>query len=197
MSAENTEEIRILEQQELAFWRGTASKRVAGWTRDGSTEEIASWTMEAQRLTKAVEGANTDIRMERLADRKEFGTVECCDRPGVFESVELERGWTVRGFNGHFPVADFDAHRLGRFVGARMFQKAGWSECWCTRIIHAVRTLRETAMSSSHGEPEMERTIVGRASRWTAVELDGQVTLLSAHMPHRGKTLGEFESVLT
>ena len=33
---EDTEEIRRLEQQELAFWRGSASKRLAGWTRDGS-----------------------------------------------------------------------------------------------------------------------------------------------------------------
>ena len=29
MSPENTEEIRILEQQELSFWRGSASKRLA------------------------------------------------------------------------------------------------------------------------------------------------------------------------
>ena len=28
-------------------------------------------------------------------DGKEFGTVECCDRPSVFESAELERGWTL------------------------------------------------------------------------------------------------------
>ena len=39
MTPENTEEIRILEQQELALWRGSASKRQAGWTRDGSVEE--------------------------------------------------------------------------------------------------------------------------------------------------------------
>ena len=29
--------------------------------------------------------------------------------------------------------------------------------------------------------------IVGGAARWTAVELDGQLTLLSAHLPHKGK----------
>ena len=33
LSPEDTEEIRRLEQQELAFWRGSASKRLAGWTR--------------------------------------------------------------------------------------------------------------------------------------------------------------------
>ena len=46
LSPEDTEEIRILEQQELAFWRGLASKRLAGWTRDGSKEEIAGWMVE-------------------------------------------------------------------------------------------------------------------------------------------------------
>ena len=55
MSLKNTEEIRILEQQELAFWRGSASKRLAGWTRDGSAEEIAGWMLEAQRLNREVE----------------------------------------------------------------------------------------------------------------------------------------------
>ena len=49
MSPENKEEIRSLEQQEVAFWRGSASKRLAGWTRDGSVEEIAGWMLEAQR----------------------------------------------------------------------------------------------------------------------------------------------------
>ena len=38
---------------------------------------------------------------------------------------------------------------------------------------------------------------VGGASRWTAVELDGQMTIISAHLPHKGKKLGDFESVLT
>ena len=54
LSPEDTEEIRILEQQELASWRGSASKRLAGWTRDGSSEEIAGWMMEAQRLNREV-----------------------------------------------------------------------------------------------------------------------------------------------
>ena len=44
---------------------------------------------------------------------KEFGSVVCCDRSGVSESVELELGWTVGGLHGHFLVADFDAHRFG------------------------------------------------------------------------------------
>ena len=95
---------------------------------------------------------------KRPVEEKEFGTVECCDRSSVFESVELERGWTVGGLYGHFPVADFDAHRLGRFVVARMIKNIGWSERWCTRIVHAVRTLGRIAMPS-HRETEMERTI--------------------------------------
>ena len=54
MSPENTEEIRIF-KQELAFWRGPASMRQAGWTRDGSVEEIAGWVLEAERLNREVE----------------------------------------------------------------------------------------------------------------------------------------------
>ena len=34
------------------------------------------------------------------------------------------------------------------------------------------------------------------AARWTAVELGGQLTFISAHLPHKGKKLGEFEAVL-
>ena len=150
LSPEDTEEIRRLEQQELVFWRGSASKRLAGWTRDGSSEEIAGWMMEAQRLNKEVEAkrrklqetiereSRKDARMgdewfgwfsvvirvqtrilqaifecKQHEKEKEFGTVECCGRSGVYESVELERGWFVRGPCGHFLVADFDAHRLG------------------------------------------------------------------------------------
>ena len=47
---------------------------------------------------------------ERFAIPKVFGPVEWCDRPCDFDSVELERGWTVGGSNRHFLVVDFDAH---------------------------------------------------------------------------------------
>ena len=38
--------------------------------------------------------------------------------------------------------------------------------------------------------------IVGGAARWTAVELDGQLTLISAHLPHKGRKLRELEAGL-
>ena len=38
--------------------------------------------------------------------------------------------------------------------------------------------------------------IVGGAARWTAVELDGQMTLISAQLLHKGSKLGEFEATL-
>ena len=38
--------------------------------------------------------------------------------------------------------------------------------------------------------------IAGGAARWTAVELGGQLTFISAHLPHKGKKLGEYEAVL-
>ena len=71
MSPENTEEIRILEQQELAFWRGSASKRLAGWTRDGSAEEIVGWMMAAQRLNREAEAKKRENSKRR--SRKDPG----------------------------------------------------------------------------------------------------------------------------
>ena len=62
MSLKNAEEIRILEQQEPAFWRGWASTRLAGWTRDGSAEELSGWMMEAQRLNREVEGKKRKLQ---------------------------------------------------------------------------------------------------------------------------------------
>ena len=62
MSPEDTEEIRRLEQQEPAFLRGSASKRLSGWTRDGSAEEIAGWMMEAQRLNKEFEAKKRKLQ---------------------------------------------------------------------------------------------------------------------------------------
>ena len=61
MSPENTEEVRILEQQELKLKRGAAAKRLAGWTREGSTEEIASWSVEAERISREVEVKNRKL----------------------------------------------------------------------------------------------------------------------------------------
>ena len=116
------------------------------------------------------------------------------------ESVELERGWTVAGFNGHVLVADVDAHRLGCVDVARMFQKTGWSERWCTRRVHAVRTFGEGLRCPAvimHQRWSGQTKAVGISSRWTAVrELGGQLTFMSAHLPHKSRMLGEFETVL-
>ena len=62
LSPEDTEEIRRLEQQELAFWRGSALKILAAWTRDGSSEEIAGWMLEAQRFNKEVEAKKRKLQ---------------------------------------------------------------------------------------------------------------------------------------
>ena len=50
---------------------------------------------------------------------------------------------------------------------------------------------------SSVGKWKEQSKIVGGAARWTAVELDGQPTLFSAHLLHKGSKLGEFEATLT
>ena len=38
-----------------------------------------------------------------------------------------------------------------------------------------------------------QRKAVGGASMWIAVELDGQMTIISAHLPHKGKKLWDFK----
>ena len=50
LSPESLEEVRNLELQELYLRRATASKRVAGATREATTEEIVSWSVEADRI---------------------------------------------------------------------------------------------------------------------------------------------------
>ena len=45
-----------------------------------------------------------------------------------------------------------------------------------------------------HADPSGQAKAVGGGSRWTAVELDGQLTVISAHLPHSGKKLGDFET---
>ena len=76
LSLENTEQIRRLEQQELAFWRGSASKRLAGWTRHGSAEEIAGWTMEAQRLNKEVEAKKRKLQETIVRESRKDARME-------------------------------------------------------------------------------------------------------------------------
>ena len=40
----------------------TASKRLAGWTRDGSVEEIGGWMLEAQRLNREAEAKKRKLQ---------------------------------------------------------------------------------------------------------------------------------------
>ena len=112
------------------------------------------------------------------------GAVRRRDRPIDNEIVELERGWTVRVFDRPFLVAAFAAHSVRYFVAAGMFQKNGWCECWCTRALHAERNwwgrLRCPAVII-HQKWSGQSRAVGGASSWTAVELGGQLTFLSAH----------------
>ena len=44
------------------FLEGSASKRLAGWTRGGSAEEITGWILEAQRLNREVEAKKRKLQ---------------------------------------------------------------------------------------------------------------------------------------
>ena len=92
---------------------------------------------------------------KRFAEWKEFGSAKCCDRPCVFESAELERGWSGGRLNGHFLVADSGAHRLGRFV---------------TGVnVGAHELFTPSELPSSHHASEMELTI---KSCWWSEQMD-------------------------
>ena len=84
LSPEDTKEIQRLEQQELAFWRGSASKRLAGWTRDGSAEEIAGGPETQQRSRSKEEKTARDDR-EGIKERCQNG--RCHGRFGWFSVV--------------------------------------------------------------------------------------------------------------
>ena len=110
------------------------------------------------------------------------------ERPTDFQSVELERGGAVRGFGRSFFVTTFDAHSVGYLVAAGVSQKLEWSECRCTRAIDAKRTggilLCPTVFINQRWNGHARA--VGGTSSWIAVELGGQLTTISAHLPHKG-----------
>ena len=85
MSPESTEEIRNLKQLELNLRRGTASKRLAGWTRDGSVEETASWSVAAERMSREVEAKQRKLQeaIEKESTMKDVRMAdECLDGLG-------------------------------------------------------------------------------------------------------------------
>ena len=90
-----------------------------------------------------------------------FGTVVCCGRPRVFDSAELERGWTVGRCYGHFLVADSDAHRFGRLFLHECFRSLDGVNVGTHELFTPCGLLGITAMSDSHRESEMVRTIKG------------------------------------
>ena len=88
-------------------------------TGHGRIEWIAVIVMVQTLMLQAIS------EWESFAVRKRDGTVTRYVRACDFESVELERGWTVRGFDRHFSVTNFSAHRFGYFCCCRNVSKIG------------------------------------------------------------------------
>ena len=85
----------------------------------------------------------------------EFGTVECCDRSSVLESVELECGWSGRRLYRQFSCRRFQCLQIGMCcLLQECFRKLDGG-CWCARIVHAVRTPGWIAMPGSHRQSEV------------------------------------------
>ena len=161
MSPESTEENRNLEQQDLNLSRGSASRRLAAWTRDGSTEEIASWTVEAQRLQKSGGEEEKTLRgdRERIHNERRQDVGRRLGWSGWISVVVKVQTRILNAISESSRFAEWKEFGTvkccGRpcvfeIVAARMFEKVGWSERWCKRTIQAVRTHGGTAMPSSH-----------------------------------------------
>ena len=239
-SPEDTEEIRRLEQQELAFWRGSASKRLTGWTRDGSAEEIAGWMMEAQRLNREVEAKKRKLQE---ATEKESGKdarmgddchgwsgwiyvivkghtrilqeISVCQQHekehensglsnAATDPVSLKvLSWNVAGLAEDCAdiflsqismLADWDVLLLQECFRKLDGVDVGVHDLFTpSELLGGLRCPAVIVNRKWKGQSK----IVAGAARWTAVELDGQLTLISAHLPHKGSKLGEFEATLT
>ena len=70
LSLESLEEVRNLEQEELCL------KRVAGASKDATTKETASWSLEADRI--ALEISGTRAKSKRWSRRKALKTISRC-----------------------------------------------------------------------------------------------------------------------
>ena len=55
----------------------------------------------------------------------------------------------------------------------------------------------DVRLSLSIGNRNYNRRLSGVRQDGLAVELNGQLTLISAHLPHKGSTMREFEATLT
>ena len=76
-SPERMEEVRNLEQQELCLRRATASKGRARATRDATTEEIARWFAEADRIAAEKSG---NMKIIQEAGEKESTKSDMSDK---------------------------------------------------------------------------------------------------------------------
>ena len=166
--------------RERIWERCQNGRRLHGWS---------GWFSVVVRVQSRILQAISEWK--RPVEGKEFGSVGCCDRGGVSESVELERRWSVGGLHRHFPCRK-------SLTLQECFRKLDGVNVGTHELFTPPRTLGRIAMPRSHRQSEMERTIKDcwGAARWTAVELGGQLTFISAHLPHKGKKLGEFEAVL-
>ena len=140
------------------------------------------------------------LEWTQFEKRKEFGSVKRNDGPGCYESVELGRGGAVRGFSGRFPVAeismptDWDVLLLQECFRKLDGVNVGSHELYTpSELLGGLRCPAVIVNQKWSGQAKA----VGGAGRCTAVELDGQMTFISAHLPHKRKNLGEFESTLS
>ena len=227
LSPVDNEEIRRLEQQELTFSRGSASKRLAGWTRDG----IAGWMMEAQRLNKEVEAKKRKLQETIERDSRKDARMTMpwmvwmvlCRHEGAYTKKNNTRKIKNSGLSNavtdsvslkvlSWNVAVLAAEDCTDIFLSQISMLAGWDVLLlqeCFRKLDGLNVGAHELFTPSellgglrcpavivNRKWKGQSKIVGGAARWTAVELDGQLTLISVHFPQKGRKLGEFEAAL-
>ena len=144
------------------------------------------------------EGAYTNIASSFLkhsynSNTSQSASIEICDRKISVQSSANPA--TVQHFQGHRICHNVRQSRIlspSRVVYTRLLLgvNVGAHELFTpSELMGGLRCPTVIVNGKSK--------IVGGAARWTAVELDGQLTLISAHLPHKGRKLGEFETTLT
>ena len=112
------------------------------------------------------------------------GSVKGYDRP--LDCRRIQRTFSCRRFR---------CSKIGMFCCCKNVSE-NWKECMLVHTSYSRRANSREGLRCPavimHQRWSGQAKAVGGAS-WTAVELDGQKTIISAHLRHKGKALGDFE----
>ena len=145
----SNEEKTSRDDRERIWERCKNGRRFHGWS---------GWFSVVVRVQTRILQAISEWK--RPVEGKEFGSVECGDRTGVSESVELETWLVCRMIPTDIflsqisMLTDWDVLML-----QECFRKLDWVNVGAHEMFTCARTLGRIAMPGSHRQSEMMRTI--------------------------------------